>query len=552
MAHEQTQAGELVLGRYRPLSPLGSGGSGSVWLARDERDGGEVALKIVLREGKAGPRAEREVAAAARLSHRRCLRTLDFASDDGHVYIAYEYVSGKTMRQAVRDGELDDRRALEACVQILEALAHAHEQGIVHRDVKPANVLLAAGERVDVRLLDFGLAQLDEAETLTALGDVPGTLAYIAPERLAGEAATPAADVWAVGVILWEMLAGWHPFWNGSLLETARRIEEGAPPLSTLRPDLPRVLLGAIERMLCRDPERRPAAAALVEELRAALRPRRASRPARRAGPTLRLRPKRLGHALLAAIMIGWATSVLPFYPAQTPLLLALLAAMLCLTAPRAGTGFVLLALLLPLGNVSLGLALVFLACAALWFALFWHEPEAALTPALGALAAPLGLLVLVPLALQPLRSPLRRAGATVMAVMLAIVAAGVAGQPLPLSHAAAPQLDIAGTRHPLVVAWALVGAARQQAPLLGLALLLAGVAVVIPKARRQGRWGIALLAGGLLVFGLLPFPAIAAMPLIAGAWLTAAVLAIASLQGEPQIPALRRETDPARHSMAA
>ena len=188
--------GELVLGRYRPLSPIGSGGSGSVWLARDEKSGRELALKIVAREGKAGSRAEREAEAASRLRHRGCLRPLDFGFDDQHVYIAYEHVPGKTLRQALRDGSIDDRRAIEICAQVLEALEHAHSQGIIHRDVKPANILLAGEAEIDVRLVDFGLAQFAEAETLTELGDIPGTLAYISPERMAGGESTAATDIW--------------------------------------------------------------------------------------------------------------------------------------------------------------------------------------------------------------------------------------------------------------------------------------------------------------------------------------------------------------------
>src|SRR5918999_672672 len=105
---------DLVLGRYRPLRPLGSGGSGSVWLARDERRGGDVALKIVRREGKAASRAEREAKAAVRLRHERCLRSQAFAIDDNHVYIAYEYVSGCTLREAAREGRLDDWQTVEA------------------------------------------------------------------------------------------------------------------------------------------------------------------------------------------------------------------------------------------------------------------------------------------------------------------------------------------------------------------------------------------------------------------------------------------------------
>jgi serine/threonine-protein kinase len=175
---------------------------GHVWLARDDQSGLDVALKIIPREGKSGHRAEREARAAASLRHSRCQRIIALARDPSHVYIAYEYIPGRTLREAIRSGELDDKRALEVGAQIAEALAHAHGRGIVHRDVKPSNVLLAEAGHVDVRLLDFGLAQMAEFDTLTGLGDIPGTLAYISPERLRGEAATPAADVWAVGVLL--------------------------------------------------------------------------------------------------------------------------------------------------------------------------------------------------------------------------------------------------------------------------------------------------------------------------------------------------------------
>src|SRR5581483_1475259 len=204
---------------------------------------------------------EREARAAASLRHPRCQRILSLAHDPSHVYISYEYVPGRTLRETMRAGALDDRAALEVAAQISEALAHAHARGIVHRDVKPSNVLLAESGEIDVRLLDFGLAQMAEFDTLTAMGDVPGTLAYISPERLHGRPATEAADVWAVGVVLWEALAGRHPFWSDDLPETSRRIQAGAPPLASLRPELPRHVLHAVDAALAVSPQRRPAAA---------------------------------------------------------------------------------------------------------------------------------------------------------------------------------------------------------------------------------------------------------------------------------------------------
>src|SRR6266576_4650130 len=333
---------ELVAGRYRPLRPLGSGGSGSVWLARDENTGLEVALKIVPREGKAATRAEREALAAARLRHERCLRAYALERDSRNVYIAYEYVPGQTMRQALRAGELKDADAVEAAAQILEALAHAHSRGIVHRDVKPSNVLVAEGEELSVRLLDFGLAQLAEEESLTATGDVPGTLAYVPPERLRGESGEAAADIWAVGVMLWEALAGFHPFWNGSLLETARRIDEGAAPLAHLRPDLPKPLCALVDRMLSLDPAARPPAGLLSHELRDALaeRVRRRTR-----GPRLTLAGTpllRFAAPAAAGLFAGWTAGELPFYPGIAGPLLGVLAFGLAVVRPRLGLAFAL------------------------------------------------------------------------------------------------------------------------------------------------------------------------------------------------------------------
>ncbi len=519
---------ELVLDRYRPLRPLGSGASGSVWLARDEHTGLDVALKIVPREGKAAHRAEREAEAAARLRHERCLRSYGFGADSGHVYIAYEYVGGRTLREAMRAGELTDARAVEAAAQILDGLAHAHGRGIIHRDVKPSNVLLLDEEQVSIRLLDFGLARFDEAETLTAVGDVPGTLAYISPERLRGEEARPASDVWGVGILLWEALAGKHPFWGTPLQQMASAIETGAPPLVSERPDLAQRLLVAIDRALAPEPARRPSAAALAHELREAA-------AGRRRKPN-RVRKPHLGHLRVEAaqtplehvvppVAAGLATlvggSFLPFFPAGWAPALALAAAATAAVRPRAGLALALATPMLPLGNLSLGLALLYGVLATAWLALAWRDARAGLAFLAGPLLAAVGLIALVPLAVQAARGSARRAFQAAASVGVAAIAAGMRGTSLPFG-ANPTTLDPAGLESPVEAARVLLEA---MPPAIGLeALAFAAIAVAIPWA--TSLWRIAGLGAGMLATTLLLAPAAAAVPLVAAAWLTCAVLA--------------------------
>ena len=500
---------ELVLGRYRPLQPLGSGGSGSVWLARDEPTGVEVALKIVPREGKAASRAEREASAAARLRHPGCQRAYALARDSRHVYIAYEYVPGRTLREALRAGAVDDAAALEVAAQICEVLAHAHEHGIVHRDVKPSNVLLADEDEISIRLLDFGLARMDGEETLTAAGDVPGTLAYIPPERLRGQESGAPADVWAVGVLLWEALAGWHPFWKGSLLDTARRIESGAISLGRARPDLPRPLIALVDRALAVEPAKRPSAARLAVALRATRH--RRERQARSL-PRVTLPPVgRFAPAAAAAVFAGATASALPFYPAGWPLGLAAVAAALTLARERAGLALALSVPILPLGNSSAGLAWAYAALALAWLAFSWRDPRTGLFLVAGPFLAPFSLLGLLPLAAQPIRSGARRVAQVVAAVFVAAAAAGLRGEALPFTRDAAAPLGLGDTRDPFAAAAAVWRALAAQPTLLWEACVLACAAAVLPRVgrRRIAAFALVLLAGILAPDPALPDVAI-------------------------------------------
>ena len=513
--------GELVLDRYRPLRPLGSGGSGSVWLARDERNGLDVALKIVPREGKAAHRAEREAEAASRLRHERCLRAYGFGSDSGHVYIAYEYVGGRTLRDAMRGGDLRDGQAVEAAAQILDGLAHAHSRGIVHRDVKPSNVLLAEDDGISVRLLDFGLAQFDEAETLTAVGDVPGTLAYISPERLRGEEACSASDIWAVGILLWEALAGKHPFWGVPLPQMAGTIEAGCPPLQPERPDLPKRLLSAISHALAPDPARRPPAAALAKELRSALAGDKRSANVERVSP--HALAERAAPAALAGVAALVGGTALPFYPTGWAPALAAATAFAAFRSPRAGLALALAAPVLPLGNYALGLAVLYGVLALGWLALSWRDARWGLAFLAGPVLAAVGLLALVPLALVGIASDVRRAAQTLAAVAVAAVVAGLRGVELPFGQGIAPPLDLEGVESAFAAARVLIDAV--PAGLALEALALAAVAVALPHARTP--WRLAGLGAGMLAATLLLAPAGPALPVVAAVWLTVGGLAL-------------------------
>jgi hypothetical protein len=510
----------LVLGRFRPLRPLGSGGSGSVWLVRDERSARDVALKVVPREGKAGSRAEREVEAAARLRHPRCLRALALERDDHHVYVAYEYVPGKTLRQCLRSGELDDAASVEVGAQVLDALAHAHGKKVLHRDVKPGNVMVEDQDELSVRLLDFGLAQFEEAETLTAAGDVPGTLAYIAPERLAGREANGAADVWSVGVLLWESLAGRHPFSSFSPLETAKRVQEGAPPLASLRPDLPRPLTATVDRMLDPDPSRRPGAKEAAARLRMAW-DEVGDRP--RAVTSRTTLAERASHAGLSALFAGAAAWMLPFFPAGWPVVIGALVALASLLSPTAGLALALAIPVLPLGNASLGLAVVYSAFAAVWLVLFWRDPRSSFLFLAGPVLAAFQALPLVTVAFPDARGILRRGALAAAAALSAAAVAGVrTGETLGLHATSSPREALTALTDYLTASpeiW--IGA-----------VVLAAATLAVPFARSRGLWGIAAWGSAFLATALIGTGgAVGAFPLVLWVWLAAAILALPLLR---------------------
>ena len=516
---------ELVLGRYRPMRPLGSGGSGSVWLALDEQNGLDVALKIIPREGKAAARAEREALAARRLRHDRCVRAYDVGHDSGHVYIAYEYVPGRTMRDAIRAGALTDRDAVEICAQVLDALAHAHRAGIVHRDVKPANILLEDSDDIAVRLLDFGLAQFDGADTLTAVGDVPGTLAYIAPERLAGGEATPESDVWSTGVLLWESLADRHPFWGVPIQEVARQIQAGAPPLASERHGLPRRLVTAVDTALSLDPTRRPSASDFAAELRNAVRKpqQRAPRekPAATTVPDEQVAPARRHARRVVPIALGMLTAALgatflPFWPVELVALLVVLAGLASWLDPRLGMAVALATPIFPLGNVAAAAAVLYGVFAAGWLVLNWRDARHGLWFLSGPLLAAAGLLPLVPIVLFPIRSTVRRAAHGALAVLAVALLAGTG------SLDVGPLDSVGSTTASL---WTWLGS---ETLVTATALLIATSAALLPWARSRSRYGIAVVGLVVTAGSVLMGAGIASTVVVMVAWAGFAFAAVA------------------------
>jgi eukaryotic-like serine/threonine-protein kinase len=262
----------VVLGRYRLEQRLGAGGFGVVWHAWDERLEREVAVKAIPRERGGGERVEREALASARLNHPAIVGIYELASDEDDIYLVSELVRGRTLAELLRAGAISDRDVSRIGADLCDALAHAHARGVIHRDLKPQNIMVVAEPAAGVgfaKLTDFGVAHLVSADMITRTGDVVGTLAYMAPEQAEGARVTPACDVYSLALTLYEAWTGRNPVRAGGPAATARRLGRPLPSLGSQRRDLPRELCDAIDDALDVDPSRRPTPAELRAELRA-------------------------------------------------------------------------------------------------------------------------------------------------------------------------------------------------------------------------------------------------------------------------------------------
>jgi hypothetical protein len=265
-----------VLERYRLLERLGAGGFGVVWRARDELLQREVAVKrIWLGAGGDGERAAREAHASARLSHPAIVALYEACPVGDAFYLISELVEGQTLARMIAEDTLADRHVLAIGLALVDALEHAHARGVIHRDIKPQNVLVphrpqaprSRQQLAAAKLTDFGGASLADEDVLTRTGDVLGTLAYMAPEQSEGREVREQADLYALALVLHEALAGTNPVRGATPAETARRIGTRLPSLARRRRDLPRGLSDALDQALSPRPRDR----GTLEDLRLAL-----------------------------------------------------------------------------------------------------------------------------------------------------------------------------------------------------------------------------------------------------------------------------------------
>jgi hypothetical protein len=336
-------SGQLVADRFLLGKLLGRGGFGAVYEGRDTRAGGAVAVKAFRRSEGLATRAEREARTASKLEHPNIHTVLGVEHDDDHAYLVSRLVVGERFDRT----ELSDEESVRAIAAVADALDHAHSRGVIHRDVKPANILVSTDG--DVRLTDFGIARDEDTRDHTGDERVLGTLSYMAPEQARGRRASGASDVWAAALTLYARLAGRNPYRAKSLGELLELLGDGAPALSEVRPDLPRELTRPIMRALAADPARRPSAAQFRDQLLESMRPEQdseeaavadavpAPEPKRRkaavpvASPDL---PLRVGGSLLAAASLAWTLGAFPVYPPLWTLPLAALVGWLAWRRP--------------------------------------------------------------------------------------------------------------------------------------------------------------------------------------------------------------------------
>ncbi|MEA2291337.1 MAG: eukaryotic-like serine/threonine-protein kinase [Solirubrobacteraceae bacterium] len=503
--------GRLVLGRYRLGPRLGSGGFGTVFAARDERLGRPVAVKVIPSAGAGGghidQRGAREALAAARLDHPGIVAVFDAGEEDDARYLVSELVEGRTLDRLEADGALSDRDVLRIGLTLADALAHARDRGVIHRDVKPSNVIVPhdrADARAAAKLTDFGVAHLAGDESLTLTGDVVGTLAYMAPEQAAGQRVDDRADLYALALVLYEGLAGANPVRAGSPAATARRVGTVLPPLQRSRRDLPEGLCAAIDRALAPDPEARGELEDLADAIEAELTEVSdeggtiAPLPVERARATIpRLAARGLG-ALATGALAAAACAALA-QPPLRPLPAAAVVAAVALALPRAGWAAAAVAAVVALAGEDPGTATLLAVAVALVPLLVRGRGHGWSLPAAAPLLGLAGLACAYPALAGRARGAVARAGLGAAGAAWALLAEPALARTLLLGAPdPARGWDASAGRALADAAWPLVGS--------GAALLLAlwaAAAVVLPWMVRGRGTAVDVVAATTWAAGL-------------------------------------------------
>jgi eukaryotic-like serine/threonine-protein kinase len=254
--------GTMVDGRYRIISRLGAGGMADVFLAEDEQLGRKVALKLLYQRFAEDPgfveRFRREAQAAAGLQHPNVVSVYDRGAYDGTYYIAMEYLPGRSLKQLIRaEAPLDPVRAIDITLQVLKAARFAHRRGVIHRDLKPHNVIVDDAD--NAKVTDFGIARAG-ASDMTETGSIMGTAQYLSPEQAQGHAVSAGSDLYSIGVVLYEMLTGRVPFDAESAVTIAlKHVSEAPPPMTAINPSVPPELEQVVMWALNKNPVDRPA-----------------------------------------------------------------------------------------------------------------------------------------------------------------------------------------------------------------------------------------------------------------------------------------------------
>ncbi len=588
----------IVADRYRIIETIGVGGSATVFEAEDLQSGEMVAIKAIPAQEKLRRRARREMRAASALDHGAIVRMLGSEEDDDYIYVVFELVRGNDLSIVLKEKRLEESEVLRAVAAVCDALEHAHARGVIHRDVKPGNILLR--EDGILKLTDFGIAQIDQPDA-TVDESLLGTLSYMAPEQVRGEMLTGSVDVWAAALVAYEALTRKNPYRSKNPIELAEKHRSLRLSLRKERPDLPEAATKMIDRALDLDNQRRPLPGQLRDALlrgavamergeaeldpavvlpliepRVRLRERwlRAvpDRPEREPGQPIDLFEQSAAETRIAALVTRmlpyWPSALtvvagtallgaLSFYPTDWPLAIALLAAVVALRLPFVAGALVLAAALPLAGNLAFGLVPVAALVGVVWIALLVRDGRRLLLPALAPLLtlcfAWTIFLLLAGSASRPyVRAATGAAGALTMTMVL-----GLSGYGSPLvatSALATLPTQLAGADDAIATA-AIVGSAIGVGPLLlaGLWAVLALTAPAVLRAKGRplvvatGLWlGLGTLATLAIAF-VLTGALVAPLTVLLGAGAGGIVIYVRSRK--PVTPPQRRATGTQRMS---